>query len=426
MLACVFLPATATQLTAAQSQGNVPGQITFDTVWTRAGSPYVLSGPTFVEVGVTLTIEAGAVVNLNSHIIQVNGILRARGSSVSPIYFNGGGKIVFTSTSKGWNEQRATGSIIEYAVFTQSKIEIVDASPKISNNIFKRGSIAVAGSNPHISGGSPIISGNSIVGTTSLGSGVSIAGNNYARVTGNLISGWANGVATGNAFYATASFPLVEGNLITNNTCAVKIDLLVKDWVGNNFPRIQNNTISGNGAGICIVCNWQAAGNPDEFQVPMAIMNNNIYGNGGSNLNGACVVDASFNWWGTADTAEIGQTVSANYKFAPFSTTPNRFAPGLDFNPEPALASASATAPPQTESPPAPVTTAEPTAPIEPSPSWVPLGSPAQTLIIPQQSEEQAVQQGSFPTATVAAVAVVALVAVFAVFMLRRLYGTRR
>ena len=52
--------------------------ISSNTTWTKAGSPYSLTGNLLVDNGVTLTIEAGVIINLNSFYITVNGTLQAR------------------------------------------------------------------------------------------------------------------------------------------------------------------------------------------------------------------------------------------------------------------------------------------------------------------------------------------------------------
>ncbi|MGD0405907.1 MAG: hypothetical protein ABSB10_04575 [Candidatus Bathyarchaeia archaeon] len=86
-----------------------PSIISSDTTWTKANSPYNLSGPTLVNQGVTLTIQAGATVNLNTYYLQVNGTLNAVGTSANPIYIVGAavnaGQIEFTASSTSWNEQ---------------------------------------------------------------------------------------------------------------------------------------------------------------------------------------------------------------------------------------------------------------------------------------------------------------------------------
>ncbi len=52
-------------LDSAHASTSVNGILHSDTEWTKAGSPYILTGPVAVDSGVTLTVEAGATVELN-------------------------------------------------------------------------------------------------------------------------------------------------------------------------------------------------------------------------------------------------------------------------------------------------------------------------------------------------------------------------
>lgn len=147
-----------------QAYTDVNGVINSDKTWTKANSPYSLTGPVAVNSGVTLTIEAGTAVNLNDYYIQVNGTLIAKGTSTNLINFNGGG-ITFTSASKSWNEQTGSGCIIENAQFypttdaygnTRSTniVTIEGVSPKITSNF----NVTVI-----VKGGTPIISQNKFI-----------------------------------------------------------------------------------------------------------------------------------------------------------------------------------------------------------------------------------------------------------------------
>ena len=89
-----------------QASTTVTGIITSDTTWTQADSPYNLTGPTAVNIGATLTIEPGVIVNFNGFYIRVNGTLIARGTATEKVYFNGG-QITLTPIANGWNERLA-------------------------------------------------------------------------------------------------------------------------------------------------------------------------------------------------------------------------------------------------------------------------------------------------------------------------------
>ena len=86
------------------------GLVTFinsDTVWTKANSPYNLTGPIAISTGVTLTINPGVTVNLNGYYIFVNGTLQAIGSASDKIQISGG------EISFGDNDQTGLNSIFE-------------------------------------------------------------------------------------------------------------------------------------------------------------------------------------------------------------------------------------------------------------------------------------------------------------------------
>jgi hypothetical protein len=131
---------------------TVSGVITHDTTWTKANSPYYLSGQVTIDAGVTLTIEPGVHVIGNTwSYIDVNGTLRAVGTKDDLIQFYSS-LIDFMPSSSSWNQQTSSGCIIEYAVL--GSINMLYSSPKISYSSI--------GSIIHIDGGSPVISFNAI------------------------------------------------------------------------------------------------------------------------------------------------------------------------------------------------------------------------------------------------------------------------
>ncbi len=77
-----------TNFTATTS--SVLNTIVVDTTWTRANSPYIISGEFQINPSRTLTIEPGVVVkfeNTDSYILVNNGNLIARGTTADKIYF---------------------------------------------------------------------------------------------------------------------------------------------------------------------------------------------------------------------------------------------------------------------------------------------------------------------------------------------------
>ncbi|MFT4704897.1 MAG: hypothetical protein ACI81R_002605, partial [Bradymonadia bacterium] len=54
-----FIAAAIVYAPNASAQTNVSGGINVDTIWTVAGSPYVMIGDVSVQTGATLTIEPG-------------------------------------------------------------------------------------------------------------------------------------------------------------------------------------------------------------------------------------------------------------------------------------------------------------------------------------------------------------------------------
>jgi hypothetical protein len=195
----------------AEGYEGVNGIISSDTTWTKAKSPYNLTGNMAVDDGATLTIESGVTVNLNDYYIRVNGTLMARGSDNDNIHFNGPSVygIEFNPSSTGWNEQTGTGCIIENAIITCG-LSILGGSPLINKNTFSK-SIT-------ISGGSPIISKNTINGYNtgtnwSSGTyGIKLVDENAALILDNTFSG-----SFGAAVQIEGGSPTIERNKISNN-----------------------------------------------------------------------------------------------------------------------------------------------------------------------------------------------------------------
>jgi hypothetical protein len=106
-----------------QAATYVSGPISSDTTWTKANSPYRLTGTVFVNSGVLLTIEPGVIVDFYIYSIQVTGTLNARGTTDNNIILFASvpspTSIYFTS-STNWSESTETGCIIENSVLSSA------------------------------------------------------------------------------------------------------------------------------------------------------------------------------------------------------------------------------------------------------------------------------------------------------------------
>jgi hypothetical protein len=311
------------------------GIISLDTVWVQANSPYIITAPILINSGVTLTIEPGVTVYLNSASLRVNGTLNARGTTTNKINLisNGTsfepGSISFMGNSGDWNEATNSGSIIENAVISSTQsvptIFITDASPKLNNN-----TISANTRNYYlieVDGGSPIISKNTINGPIGLLYAGSVWSN--ASISDNVISGGDEGVEI-----SCTGTPTIERNVIMSNN-GMGIYLLAHS--GDRTPIIRNNTIAKNSFGIKVLY----GGSPSFL--PIIAFNNfqdnkqyNIYFDPSSDASFANHnLDATLNWWGTTDTQAISQSIYdkndyynlGTVTFIPFLTEPNPAAP---------------------------------------------------------------------------------------------------
>jgi hypothetical protein len=80
----------AIYLCSVTAQTDAGGTLNSNATWTIAGSPYNIISNLGVPIGITLTIEAGVIVNFNSDFqIFMQGTLKANGNKGANIIFNG-------------------------------------------------------------------------------------------------------------------------------------------------------------------------------------------------------------------------------------------------------------------------------------------------------------------------------------------------
>lgn len=330
LLVCGLSFLTTTFFSVAKASTSVNSIIiTSDTKWTKANSPYALSGPVAVSRGATLTIEPGVTVNLGRYYLQVNGTLRAQGTSVDNIIFNFEspgeapyGQIVFNDESNDWNETTCSGSIIENAVIKFNLIFIHACSPKISNN-------SINGFEFYFAESSSVISNNTINAWLYLaGSSALVVGNtchyqsrvidtisDRSIISNNLIIGGETGIYSRGDTYNKMN--TVYGNTVTD--CDVGIDsfesvvahnLIINNGRGildHGMSVVQNNTVTNNAVGFYSYTLSDS---------PSTIVYNNILNNSQYNLQldqfSKDNVNATYNWWGTTDSHEISQKIRDN------------------------------------------------------------------------------------------------------------------
>ena len=361
VLLCGFTLCGSIQVSVAKDYSEFSGIIGSDVTWTKANSPYNLTGPVLVKDGVTLTIESGVNVYLNEHDLKVNGPLVARGSSTdkihfeisdTPVYYMDKG-IDFTYSSVDWNEETGSGCIIENAV-VNTRLSISN-SLKLSNNVINarintvEGSFVTISSNTitnqiavgsessvvisnnniisegdysssiAITGGSAVISNNNITGHGNVGNiGIDFEGENGVYISDNIIHGFKSyGILA-------AGKSTIERNLIFDNNYGIGIGKSISFtdmYYGTASDIIiRNNTIKDNSYGIYGPTNVTT------------IIYNNIQNNSDYNIGiriGSNIAIPN-NWWGTTDTQAINQTMfdfKNDYNlgaitFIPFLTEP--------------------------------------------------------------------------------------------------------
>ncbi len=281
--------------------------ITSDTTWTKAGSPYTIKEPVHLIKGITLTVEPGTVINIeNSGYLQIEGILIARGNPNDRIHITGS-RITFTESAGAWNEDTSAGCIIENAEINEIKdygtfaMEIIGVSVKFNANIINA---KICSYN-----GAPIITNNIITGDVEVHGGSAVISNNKitkegitfsetdqldALVTNNIISdveGQGIYVSMGNELNTGDYSIVIEKNYIYNTGCGISIVCMMS-------PVIRFNTIMNNSRGISLL----------DFPGKAVIEENNIFNNT-YNLSllkwMASDVNASNNYWGTTNTKTI-------------------------------------------------------------------------------------------------------------------------
>jgi hypothetical protein len=227
-------------------QGGLVTFITTDTVWTKANSPYNLTGPVVVSTGATLTIEPGVAVEINGYDFFVNGTLQAIGSISDNIQISGG-EITFGDNDQTGLNSILENTIIDSTIYSSKPLKLnnntinarvdVGANSIISNNVIETAVNA---------GNNATISGNSIKGDVSVTNSATISDNTIegdvetgssAKILHNTINGSRLYPAPPGGHGYTIALTVGGLSEISNN--------IISGGVEATESTISNNTISG-------------------------------------------------------------------------------------------------------------------------------------------------------------------------------------
>lgn len=335
----------------ANASTNISGQIRSNTTWTKAGSPYVLTGKVEIAPNVTLTVDAGVMIEMDEG-IDVYGSILLNATATDSIYLytpkKGNNRKYITIKSSSfvgresdtfrlhycnfWNtniffEKGAQSLLVSECTFAgQEATFVVWFGARNTNFIVKNNQFfgGVFSSNDTLVNRIEVRD-NKFLHYSNTGWAISIAShanndivieNNYfddnfvcvymqtaslVKVLNNTFIN--NTVGISDSRQGGTNY-LIQGNVFTKNTKAIESKLLV-----SKNTEISNNSIYQNEIGIEIFKNSNTTGTAG-----FKIENNCIYDNEKS-VNWGTDHDIAIgaNWWGTTNTAQIDSAIYDYY-----------------------------------------------------------------------------------------------------------------
>jgi parallel beta-helix repeat protein len=203
-------------VTVLRADTEMPTQITSDTTWTAAGSPYVASSSSVtVNAGVTLTIESGVTVRFcTTCMLSVNGRIVANGTSSAPVTITG---------SPGWYGLALNASALQTQM---THVNITGGGA---------GSWGTAGLN---------VASNAVFDRVTVSGGSWIG----VRVDGTAAPTFTNSTISGNGSYGI-EVRSTGGTTINNSSITNNGESAIRTSPGKPVLGLAGMTISGNGSG---------------------------------------------------------------------------------------------------------------------------------------------------------------------------------
>ncbi|MBL8014136.1 MAG: right-handed parallel beta-helix repeat-containing protein, partial [Candidatus Omnitrophica bacterium] len=203
-----FVPASVDAAT------NVSGSITVNTTWSKANSPYIVSGNLTVNSGATLTIQPGVDVKFDGdYYFNVKGSLNAQGTSAERIRFTSNKA---TPAPDDWDGLflGGPGNSLKYITIEYSNYA---AFLSFADVTFDQSLIQYTWQGIYIGNNSRLVFSNSEI-RNNTGSGITLSDSSVAaQITNNLITNNGGGVAVRYSTSSTAPAAIINNNRIYGN-----------------------------------------------------------------------------------------------------------------------------------------------------------------------------------------------------------------
>ncbi|MBA3066725.1 hypothetical protein FP828_09585 [bacterium] len=299
----------------------VSGTISVNTIWTAGNSPYIVNGNITLNSGVKLDIEPGAVIKFGAGMqLNINGKLTAVGTEEE--------KIIFTSwkDDSAGGDSNGDGSASVPAAGDWDKIYFYGGGA--AGSVLENCEVRYGGSDTSWGevaidrvGGEGVrienceITDSKNYGIREYASVVEILGNRIERAVHGIAAEYGSGEIKGNEIRNNA----VWGIIATITGVKIRGNTIIENIAGGIISQgssgeVKNNDIKNNGVGI--YCS----------NTTSEINFNNIAENteGVKNVTSDKIVNARYNWWGTADGPSgvgpgSGDSVSDYVDYEPWS-----------------------------------------------------------------------------------------------------------